>query len=142
MIWRLSPLRRVVEKMPIVSITPLLPPASTKSPWRKGLKINSMTPAAKFASEPCKAKPIAKPAAPTTATREAVCTPNRPSAAITTTVSTKPYTMLLMNEISIGSASALRPSKREVRDRSAPASQRPNTKMMLATSRFMAKGAK
>ena len=42
----------------------------------------SKTPEAKLASEPCKAKPIAKEAAPTTAMKELVSTPNLFNAAM------------------------------------------------------------
>ena len=42
------------------------------------------TPAAKFESDPCNAKPTAKPAAPSTATNEVVWNPIRWMAAITT----------------------------------------------------------
>ena len=48
------------------------------------LKIISITPAATFASEPCKAKPIANPAAPKRAINEVVSIPNCPTAAIIT----------------------------------------------------------
>ncbi|MNV78795.1 hypothetical protein D3C71_1723110 [compost metagenome] len=44
----------------------------------------SRKPAAKFERDPCSARPMARPAAPMMATKEAVCTPTRPRAAITT----------------------------------------------------------
>ncbi|CSC07180.1 Uncharacterised protein [Vibrio cholerae] len=44
------------------------------------------TPAAKLDSEPCRAKPTARPAAPITATTDAVCTPIRLNAAINTII--------------------------------------------------------
>ena len=53
----------------------------TVSPTLKGRKIIKITPAAKLESEPCNAKPIAKPAAPITATIEAVWTHNWPRTA-------------------------------------------------------------
>jgi hypothetical protein len=46
---------------------PKFDPASIKSPILEGLKMSSMTPAATFDSVPCKAKPIARPAVPSTA---------------------------------------------------------------------------
>jgi hypothetical protein len=49
---------------------------------RNGRKVTSKTPAARLESEPCNARPMAKPAAPSTAITDAVCTPTRPSAAI------------------------------------------------------------
>ena len=57
-------------------------PVSTQSPVVNGLNNNNITPAATFDNVPCKAKPIAKPAAPRTAIIEVVCTPNCPKTAI------------------------------------------------------------
>ncbi|MNJ76265.1 hypothetical protein D3C77_735120 [compost metagenome] len=53
-----------------------------------------MMPAAIFCSVPCKAKPTAKPAAPSTAIRLAVCTPKRASTAITVKIRTAQTTVL------------------------------------------------
>ncbi len=85
MIFTLSGVLRVVVKIPISATVPLEPPATTKSPFLKGRKISSITPAAKFESVPCRARPMARPAAPSTATSEVVSIPNRLSTAITTT---------------------------------------------------------
>ena len=56
--------------------TPISPWASIKSPSLKGLKIIIKAPPAKLDKDPCKAKPTAKPAAPTMAANEVVATPN------------------------------------------------------------------
>ena len=48
----------------------------TYSPCAKGRKLNNIMPAAIFCSVPCKAKPMATPAAPKAAIKLAVCTPN------------------------------------------------------------------
>ncbi len=76
-----------VLKIWIAWTVPLTPPISTKSPTRKGLKTSRSTPEAKFAREPCRARPTARPAAPRTAMNEAVCTPTRSRAATTTNTS-------------------------------------------------------
>ena len=56
-----------------IAITdPVAPPASMNSPTLKGRKTNSMTPAAKFDRVPWRASPTASPAAPSTATSDAV----------------------------------------------------------------------
>ena len=47
-----------------------------------GLNNNINAPPAKFAKEPCNAKPTAKPAAPIIATNDVVLTPNCPKAVI------------------------------------------------------------
>lgn len=64
MIVLLSGVRIKVVKMLISSTIPVAPPASTKSSTLKGRNMISITPEAKFESEPCKTKPIASPAAP------------------------------------------------------------------------------
>ena len=50
--------------------------ASIQFPTLNGLKNKSITPAATFDNVPCKASPIANPAAPKTAIIEVVFTPN------------------------------------------------------------------
>ena len=67
---------------------PAWPATSTYWPTLKGRKISSITPAATFDSVPCKARPIARPAAPKTAIRLVVSTPNRFRTAMMTTAST------------------------------------------------------
>jgi len=69
--------------------TPPLPPTLTEWPMRNGRKISSITPAARLVSVPCRARPIAREAAPRTATRLVVWMPNCDSTASTVTVSTK-----------------------------------------------------
>ena len=61
------------------------------------------TPEAKLESEPCKAKPTARPAAPMTATNEAVCTPMRLSAAISTKAKMAYFTRLPMKSVMVES---------------------------------------
>ena len=80
----LSGVVMVVVKMLMVWITPVAPPASTKSPLVKGRKIISMTPEAKFDRELCSDRPMARPAAPSKAISEVVSMPSWLSAAITT----------------------------------------------------------
>src|SRR5919202_3402168 len=66
----LSGVTTVVEKIPIASTTPLTPCGpSMKSPTSNGRWFRSITPAAKCDKVFCNAKPTAKPAAPTTATK-------------------------------------------------------------------------
>jgi hypothetical protein len=60
-------------------------------------------PAAKFASEPCRASPMARPAAPITATKDVVCTPSCPRAARTANARIKMCTRLMTNDIIVGS---------------------------------------
>ncbi|MNE72677.1 hypothetical protein D3C80_1686380 [compost metagenome] len=80
----LSPEVRVVVNSWTDCTTPLVPATSMNSPALMGRKMISRKPAAKLESEPCSARPMARPAAPIMATKEAVCTPTRPRAAITT----------------------------------------------------------
>src|SRR5690625_1673580 len=61
--------------MPISLTVPEVPPASTKSPIRYGLKIIITTPAAKWLKLPCSAIPIANAAAPKIATKLVVTIP-------------------------------------------------------------------
>ena len=72
----LSALRIVVAKTWTPSTVPATPPASTKSPDLKGRNSISITPAAKFPSEPWRAKPTARPAAAMTAANEVVLIPS------------------------------------------------------------------
>ena len=57
------------------------------SPAWKGRSTISITPEAMFDSESFSARPIARPAAPTTASSEVVGTPAKSSAAMNTTTS-------------------------------------------------------
>ena len=61
--------------MPIRSTVPICPFASIESPIRKGLSIRSMIPPAKLDRDPCKAKPIATPAAAKAPKKEETGTP-------------------------------------------------------------------
>ena len=61
-------------------------------PTLKGLKNNNITPAATLDKVPCKANPIARPAAPKTAIIEVVLTPNWAKTATIVTTS-KAYLM-------------------------------------------------
>jgi hypothetical protein len=86
MMRTLSGVLSTVEKRPISATDPETPDASTKSPRRKGRKIRSITPDAMFERVPCIARPMASPAAPTTAIIEVVSIPKSSRTAITTTV--------------------------------------------------------
>ncbi len=79
----LSGVLSVVVKTWISSTTPATPAPSIKSPTLNGRKMIIRKPAAKFASEPCKARPIARPAAPKMAMNEVVWIPSWPSATTT-----------------------------------------------------------
>ena len=72
----LSKVLIIVVNNPTSLIVPEISVVSTQSPLLKGLNNKSITPAATFDSVPCKARPIAKPAAPKTAIIEVVWTPN------------------------------------------------------------------
>ena len=63
----------------------------------------NIIPAAKLAREPCKAKPIAKPAAAIIAARDVVSTPSWLNAAIETKATAKPYIMLPAKATSVAS---------------------------------------
>jgi len=84
----LSRLLMVVVKTPISSVTPRVPATSTRSPTLNGRKISSITPAEKLDNVPWRARPIARPAAPSTATAEAVGMPKMPRTATPTKAST------------------------------------------------------
>ncbi len=84
MTWTLSGVSSTVEKMPTSRTLPLVPATSTKSPTRKKRKTSNSTPPAKLDRVPWRASPIARPMAPSTATREAVGTPKIPRVAMIT----------------------------------------------------------
>ena len=81
------------------------PATSTKSPTLKGRKVRSMTPAAKFENVPWKARAMARPAAPSTATNEAVFTPRTPIEVTTTITMIVTYTTPERNGIRMLSTS-------------------------------------
>ena len=89
------------------------------------------TPEAKFASDPCSARPTARPAAPIRAMNEVVWIPSWASAARTTNARIAKYTRLSMNETSVASIS-LRPIILRVTFRTAFAAQRPITRIRRA----------
>ena len=62
----------IVVNNPTSLIVPEISVVSTQSPLLNGLNNKSITPAATFDRVPCKARPIAKPAAPKTAIIEVV----------------------------------------------------------------------
>ena len=97
MICLLSPVFRIVVNICTCNTTPAMPAASTKSPTRYGRNITIRTPDAKFASEPCKARPTARPAAPMTAISEVVCTPIWLIAAMMTKIINAQYARLHTN---------------------------------------------
>ena len=65
---------------------PVIPAASTASLMRNGRKIISITPEATWLKVPCRARPMARPAAPRAARIEAVWTPSWASAATVTKI--------------------------------------------------------
>ena len=65
-----------VVKIWISFTEPNSPCASIRSPTLYGLKSRISTPPAKLASVPCSARPTARPAAPSTATKLVVATPS------------------------------------------------------------------
>ena len=74
-----------------------------KSPtliWRNRI---SITPEARFESDPCKANPIAKPAAPSTATKDAVCMPTWLIAEIITNIIIPILSKLTTNLLNVAS---------------------------------------
>ncbi|KAG1060183.1 hypothetical protein G6F40_018082 [Rhizopus arrhizus] len=84
-----------VRKRPTSATVPSAPELSAMySPARMGRKISSMMPAAMFCSVPCNARPTARPAAPSTAIRLAVCTPKRARTAMTVKMRTAQTTVL------------------------------------------------
>ena len=127
----LSTVRIVVEKMLISWTVPSAPPPVMYSPTFTGRKQMSITPEAKFESEPWRARPIARPAAPRTATKEAVAIPILPSAAITTKAM-MPYLMILPTNFEMV-GSILRFVMNLVSPRpNIPANQIPTTKITIA----------
>ena len=80
----LSPVFNTVVRICTSSTEPETPPPSIQSPTLYGRNSTISTPAAKFDSEPCNARPTARPAAPIRATSEAVLTPRAPMAAMMT----------------------------------------------------------
>ena len=68
----ISPVFIFVLKILIFSTVPETPPASIKSPAVNGRKIINITPEAKFCKELCRARPTARPAAPSKAIIEVV----------------------------------------------------------------------
>ena len=80
-----------MEHLDRVDAAGVLADRDTRSLTLYGRSTISITPAAKFDSEPCSARPIARPAAPSTATTAVVLTPTVSSAAITTTTNSAAY---------------------------------------------------
>ena len=68
----LSKVSIIVVNKPISRTDPDMPAASIQSPILNGRKNTSIRPAATLDKVPCNAKPIAKPAAPSTAMIEVV----------------------------------------------------------------------
>ena len=81
-----SKVRSWVVNTPTSSTLPATPSDSMYSPTSMGRRNNSITPAAMLASVPCRARPMARPAAPITAMMLVVCTPNWARAAMTTKI--------------------------------------------------------
>ena len=83
MVWLSAPRRRV-WKMLIISTLPLTPLIVTTSPTRNGRSATSITPEAMLDSESFRARPTARPAAPSTASIEVGFTPSEVSAVMIT----------------------------------------------------------
>jgi len=102
-----------------------------KSPTLKGRNSTSSTPDAKLDRDPCSARPTARPAAPTTATKEVVLTPSLSTAASTTRVIIIMKVMLPKNLVTV--LSTFRLSRTFSRTRSIPfATHLPTMRMMMA----------
>ena len=86
------------------------PAISTQSPVSNGRRISNITPAATFDKVPCRARPIARPAAPSTAIIEVVWIPNCPSDTTTVIVMPAYLATLPLIGISIGLRRGMRPS--------------------------------
>lgn len=75
MIWVFDRLASSVKFRLMFLTVPISPATSTKSPFLIGRKKMIITPAATLDRVPCRARPMARPAAPMTATTLVVCTP-------------------------------------------------------------------
>ena len=90
-------------------------------------------PAAKLLNELCSARPIAKPAAPTAASKVLVCTPNELSALISTNKNRKTLSAVIASSAISGSMcsrSAMRSVRRATQD-SASDAKTPNTTTLI-----------
>src|SRR5690606_25720897 len=83
--WWFCAVRSTVWKTRTRSTSPTRPAISTTSPARNGRSTISITPEARCASESFSARPMARPAAPSTASSEVVDTPRASSTATSTT---------------------------------------------------------
>ena len=131
----LSGVRMLVVNRAISSTVPASPAPMMKSPTLKGRKMISMMPAAKFDSEPCKAKPTARPAAPMMAIKDVVWIPIWPRAASTTTTIRIAYVTFPPNLTSVGSI-ALLDIMRSTRRRSTFAARCPTSRMISTHMRL------
>ena len=91
----LSGVWMVVPKRPTSETVPVTPPALTKSPTLKGFSITRNTPAAKFASRPLQATPIATPPAASIAANDVVWIPKIPRIAIIRMISSSTEMLVL-----------------------------------------------
>ena len=87
MMVRLSGVTIWVWKIRTLSMTPSRPATSTLSPARNGRSRISITPEAMLDRESFSARPMPRPAAPTTASSEVVGTPATSRATMNTTTS-------------------------------------------------------
>ena len=83
MVCTLSGVLITVPNRPIASTVPVTPPAVTESPTLNGRRKTRKAPAAKFASRPPHAMPIATPPAAISAAKVVVSTPKKPRMATT-----------------------------------------------------------
>ncbi|MNT32808.1 hypothetical protein D3C72_1687070 [compost metagenome] len=94
-------------------------------------------PAAMFCSVPCKARPTARPAAPSTAIRLAVCTPKRARTAITVKIRTAQITVVENIGTMVGSTLGERVAARRTHPPSNDDAHQPTPRISNATSRLM-----
>jgi hypothetical protein len=94
-------LSRVVANRPISLTSPLTPAAVITSPTLNGRRTTRNTPAAKLASRPDQAMPIATPAAASRAANEVDSTPNTPRIAMIRTILRTTRRAASMYEVSV-----------------------------------------
>ncbi|CFN82605.1 Uncharacterised protein [Bordetella pertussis] len=110
---------------------------ATYSPARIGRRISNMMPAAMFCSVPCRARPTARPAAPSTAIRLAVCTPKRANTAISVKMRTVQITVLWNIGTMVGSMRGERCAARRTQPPRSDEAHQPRMRISNATPRLI-----
>src|SRR5690606_20556648 len=126
---------RVVNN-PMSSTVPPVPPMSTASPRRNGRSMSTMMPAATLARVPCSARPIARPAAPSSATMLVVCTPKRLSTATSVNAKISHRTARESTTDTVVSTRPLRDSPALARRETHAATTQPTIRMRIAPTTF------